>query len=182
MALVLGTSSGFVTVAPTADPTGGGTIIIDGGSCVTKDTSPAGASLITEVGWWRDSGTDAANWEIGLYDESGGVANALLYVDATNSTTVTGWQVVSVSWSISASTAYWLAVQMDAHTGSSTMDTQASGGVGRDALTGQTTLNNPYGGGAVANPVGMAAIYAVVAPSFVPAWGAKATTIIGGAF
>ena len=71
---------------------------------------------------------------------------------------------------------------MDAHTGSSTMDTQASGGVGRDALTGQTTLNNPYGGGAVANPVGMAAIYAVVAPSFVPAWGAKATTIIGGAF
>jgi hypothetical protein len=181
MTVALGTSSGFVTVAPTADPTGTAATI-DSLSIVTKDTSPSAGTLITEVGWWRDSGTDPANWEIGLYADNSGVADALLYVDATNSTTVTGWQVVSVRWPITANTAYWLAIQMDAHAGSSATDTQGSGGVGRDALSGQTTLNNPYGGGAVANPVGMAAIYALVVPSFVPAWGANATTTLGGVF
>ena len=180
MALVLGTSSCFVTAAPTADP-GGLAQGIDGSSCVTKDTSPAGATLITEVGWWRDAGTDAANWEIGIYSEAAGVADALLNVDATNSTTATGWQRVTVSWSISPSTAYWLGFQMDAHTGTTSIDFESSGGVGRDLKTTQTTLTNPYGGGAIGTAVGMAAIYALVAP-FVPARGAKATSIIGGAF
>lgn len=162
MALVLGTSSGFVTVAPTADPTGGASIIIDGSSFVTKDTSPAGAVLITEVGWWRDAGTNAANWEIGLYSESAGVADVLLNVEATNSSTTTGWLTRSVSWTISPSTAYWLGVQMDAHGGDSTIDAQGTGGAGRDGKTVQTTLTNPYGGGAVASATGMAAIYALV--------------------
>jgi len=71
---------------------------------------------------------------------------------------------------------------MDVHTGSSTVDIQSTGGVGRDSLTGQTTLTNPYGGGAVANPARMVSLYALVEPLFNPAWGAKATSIIGGAF
>ena len=54
MAVVLGTSSGFVTVAPTADPAGTD-VIIDGASVVTKDTSPATAVKITEIGWYRGS-------------------------------------------------------------------------------------------------------------------------------
>jgi hypothetical protein len=160
MAVVLGTSSGFVTVAPTADPNGTG-VTIDGSSVVTKDTSPSTAVRIVEVGWYRGSGTNTANWEIGLYAESGGVAAARLFVDATNSSASGGWLTVAVDWAISGNTAYWLALQMDAHTGSSTVDSAASGGSGSDVLTGQTALNDPYGGGAVADADGMYAIYAL---------------------
>lgn len=159
MAVVLGTSSGFVAVAPTADPAGTNTTI-DGSSVVTKDTSPAGATKITEIGWYRGGGTNAANFEVALYSDSAGAAATRLFVDNTNSDTAGGWVRVTVNWAISGSTAYWLAVQMDAHTGSSSIDTATSGGAGADVLTGQTTLNNPYGGGAVADADGMYAIYA----------------------
>lgn len=162
MAVVLGTSSGFVTAAPSADPNGTG-VTIDGSSVVTKDTSPANSVLITSVGWYRATGTNAANWEIALYSESAGVASTRLSVDATNSNAASGWLTAAVSWAITPNTAYWLAVQMDAHTGSSTIDSAASGGAGSDVLTSQTTLNDPYGGGAVADADGMYAIYALVA-------------------
>lgn len=180
MALVLGTSSGFVSVAPTTDPTGTAQTI-DGAAFATKHTSPAGATLITEVGWWREGSTNTANWEIGLYSENAGIADVLLHVERTNSSSTTGWLTKTVSWAITGSTNYWLAVQMDAHTGSSTIDSETTGGVGRDPIASQTTLANPYGGGAVGNATGMYSIYALVAPSFVPAWGANATTTLGGA-
>lgn len=165
MALVLGESSGFVTVAPTADPTGSNTTI-DGSSCVTKDTSPAGAVKITEIGWYRGSGTNGANFEVALYAADGatvpGEAGTRLFVSNTNSSTSGGWITVAVDWAISASTAYWLGFQMDAHTGNSTIDTATTGGSGSDLLASQTTLNNPYGGGAIAQAAGMYAIYALV--------------------
>jgi len=163
MAITLGTDSGFVTVAPTADPVGSSASVIDGSSIVTKDVSPVGAVAITEIGWWRDAGTDGANFELGLYSEAAGVADALLEVERTNSSTSTGWIRKAVNWAISPSTAYWLGLQMDAHTGSSSVDIQSSGGIGRDLQATQTTLTDPYGGGAVANAVSMAAIYALVA-------------------
>lgn len=161
MAVVLGTSSGFVRVAPTADPAGSNTTI-DGSSVVTKDTTPAGARTITEIGWYRGSGTNTANFEVALYADSAGAAGARLNVDNTNSSAVQGWVVTAVNWTISPNTAYWLAVQMDAHSGSSTIDTATPGGSGSDVLTSQTTLNDPYGGGAVADAAGMYAIYALV--------------------
>ncbi len=182
MALVLGVDSGFVTVAPTATPTAAGSPVIDGSSIVSKDTSPSTPCRIISIGWWRTAGTDPANWEIGLYSDGAGVADVLLYIDATNSSTSTGWLVTAVNWAISPSTPYWLGVQMDAHAGGSGVIRDTAGGAGFDILTGQTALNNPYGGGAVVQPAGMAAIYALVEPLFSPAWGAKATTIIGGAF
>lgn len=162
MAIVLGTSSGFVITAPTADPAGSDTTI-DGSSVVTKHTAPAGETItITEIGWYRGTGTNTANFEIALYSESAGVAATRLQVDATNSSAVQGWVVTAVSWTITAGTAYWLAVQMDAHTGSSTIDSATSGGVGSDVLTSQTALNDPYGGGAVGQAAGMYAIYAKI--------------------
>jgi hypothetical protein len=160
VAVVLGTSSGFVTVAPTADPAGTG-VTIDGSSVVTKHTSPSGRGKITEIGWYRESGTNTANWEIALYADSAGAAGSRLFVDATNSTASNGWVVTAVSWPVTASTAYWLGLQMDAHSGSSGVDSAASGGAGSDVLTVQTTLNDPYGGGAVADADGMDAIYAL---------------------
>lgn len=161
MALVLGTNSGFVTTAPTADPAGTG-VTIDGSSVVTKHTSPAGATKIVSIGWYRESGTNAANFEVALYSDVAGVPVSRLFVDNTNSTASNGWVTVAVDWAISANTAYWLAVQMDAHSGSSGIDTAASGGAGYDVMTSQTTLNDPYGGGLLADADGMAAIYALL--------------------
>jgi hypothetical protein len=176
MAVVLGTSSGFVTVAPSADPAGSG-VTIDGSSVVTKDTAPANAVKITSIGWYRESGTNTANWEIALYSDSAGVAATRLFVDATNSTASNGWLATAVDWDITPSTAYWLALQMDAHTGSSGVDSAASGGAGSDVQTSQTTLNNPYGGGAVADADGMYAIYALVAPISAAITGTAPATI-----
>src|SRR6188768_2014400 len=162
MAIVLGTSSGFVITAPTADPAGSDTTI-DGSSVVTKHTAPAGETMtITEIGWYRGSGTNTANFEIALYSESAGIAATRLQVDATNSSAVQGWVITAVSWTITAGTAYWLGVQMDAHSGSSTIDSTTSGGVGSDVLTSQTALNDPYGGGAVGSATGMYAVYAKI--------------------
>ena len=161
MALVLGTNSGFVTVAPTADPNATGATI-DGNAVVTKHTSPANAVLVTEIGWYRASGTNAANWEIGQYSDLAGVPLTRLNVDATNSTTSAGWIATAVSWAITPSTPYWWALQMDAHSGSSTVDSAASGGAGSD-LFAAATLADPYAGGTVADADGMYAIYALVA-------------------
>lgn len=162
MALVLGTNAGFVTVAPTTDPNGTNSLNIDGASFVTKHTSPANSAKITEIGWYRNSNTNTANFEIALYADSAGVAGSRLFVDATNSSAVTGWITVAVDWAISANTAYWLGVQMDAHGGSSGIDIEASGGSGYDSISGATTLNDPYGGGAVQDADGIVAIYALV--------------------
>ncbi len=161
MAVVLGTNSGFVTVAPTADPAGTGTTI-DGNAVVTKHTSPANSVLITSIGWYRESGTNTANWEIALYSDLAGVPLTRLAVDATNSTASNGWLTTAVSWAIAPSTPYWLALQMDAHSGSSGVDAAASGGAGSD-LFAATALADPYAGGTVADADGMYAIYALVA-------------------
>jgi len=175
MAVVLGTSSGFVRTAPTADPNGGATTTIDGSSVVTKDTTPANASKITEVGWYRAAGTNTANFEIALYADTAGVAAARLYVDATNSSSSAGWIVTAVDWSVSGNTSYWLAVQMDAHSGSSSIDRETSGGAGYDVLTSQSALADPYGGGAVADADGLMAIYALVKDRLVTLATATAT-------
>lgn len=167
MALVLGVNSGFVIVAPTADPAETGTTI-DGSSVVTKHTTPVGALKIISFGWYRASGTNSANWEIALYADTAGVAAARLFVDATNSSTSNGWLTVAVDWDVVPSTAYWLALQMDAHAGSSSVDGVDAGGAGSDVLTSQTTLNDPYGGGAVAAPDGMYALYALVQTADAP--------------
>ncbi len=179
MAIVLGTSSGFVIVAPTADPVGSDTTI-DGSSVVTKHTAPAGETItITEIGWYRGAGTNTANFEIALYSESAGVAATRLQVDATNSSAVQGWVITAVSWTITAGTAYWLAVQMDAHSGSSSIDSATTGGVGSDVLTSQTALADPYGGGAVGQAAGMYAIYAKISIVRNIAAGVGALTLTG---
>ena len=177
MALALGTNSGFVTSAPSADPAATGTTI-DGSSVVTKHTSPANAVKITSIGWYRASGTNAANWEIALYSEVAGVASVRLFADQTNSSGSGEWLTTAVDWDIAPSTAYWLGLQMDAHNGSSSVDGAASLGVGSDVLTGQTTLADPYGGGAVADADGMYAIYALVAPISAAITGTATATML----
>lgn len=115
MAVVLGTNAGFVTEAPTADPSGTGTYI-DFQACAVKDTSDATADRITEVGWWCDTATAEANFEIGLYahDSGNDKPGSQLYADIVNAKGVTtGWKTVTVNWSIDPSTIYWIALQVD---------------------------------------------------------------------
>lgn len=166
MALSLGTNSGFVSVAPTADPaeTAAG---IDTRSGVTKDTSPAGAVKITQVGWWCDTATEETNFEVGLYAADGAVvpgeAGTRLYVSATNAKgTTAGWKAVTVDWNISGSTAYWIGVQVDDTVTATAIDRSSVDGSGFDTKL-DTSLPDPYGGGALQDVDGMLAIYAVYA-------------------
>lgn len=167
MALVLGTNSGFVTVAPTTDPAGSFGAQISNTSVVTKDTSPSSAIVITEVGWWCDNATEESNFELALYSADGAVvpgeAGTRLYVSSTNAKgTTSGWKKISgLTWTISGSTSYWLGLQVDTTATATNTDMSNSSGLGRDGRSSATTLPNPYGGGALVNATGIIAIYAV---------------------
>lgn len=169
MALTLGTNAGFVTTAPTTDPAGA-TFGNDNTALVTKDTSPATALRIIEVGWWCDNATEEANFEVGLYAADGGTvpgeAGTLLYVSRTNAKgTSAGWKVATVDWRISPSTAYWLGVQLDNTATATVTDNRSSLGAGFDRRSSVTTLPNPFGGGALTDADGILAIYAVWVPT-----------------
>lgn len=127
MAVVLNTNAGFVSVAPTADPSGTATII-DTQAMSVKDTSPVTAGKITEIGWWCDNVTEETNFEVGLYSHNAGSNKpaSRLYVDTTNAKgTTAGWKTVSVDWSISAETIYWIAIQVDDTTTQTNIDRNA---------------------------------------------------------
>ena len=166
MALVYGTNIGFLTTAPTTDPSGSSTLTVDGASFVLKHTSPSTAGMITEIGWWCDTATSEINFEVGLYAANGtvvpGEAGTLLSVSRTNAKgTTAGWKVVSgLNWSISPDTVYWIGLQVG-NTDTTAIDIEASGGNGFDRKPSQTTLTNPFSSGALQDADGMVAIYAV---------------------
>src|SRR3990167_2963452 len=167
MAVVLGTNAGFVTTAPTADPASTSTTC-DNTSRVVKDTSPATAAKIIEIGWWDSTaGTEEANFEVGLYAADGAVvpgeAGTRLFVDATNAKgTSGGWHVVTgLNWTISPSTAYWIGMHLDNTATSTNIDYSTTGASGRDVRDPFSSLPNPFGGGAILDIDGAYAIYAV---------------------
>ena len=63
MALVIGTNCGFVTEAPVADPEGSD-VRIDILSRAQKHVAPAGATKITEIGWYCGRATEEENFEV----------------------------------------------------------------------------------------------------------------------
>ena len=165
MAITRGVNAGFVLVAPINDPLGQG-VGVDGSALVTKDTSPAFAFKITEIGWWTGSATEETNFEVGLYAADGvdvpGEAHTLLYSNITNAKgTTAGWKRVTVDWNIDANTPYWLAVQLDDTATTTFLDMSGTGGDGRDSYVA-SSLENPYGASAAYDP-GAIAIYAVYA-------------------
>jgi hypothetical protein len=186
MAVTLGTNSGFVTTAPTADPAGTN-FTIDGVAVSTKHTSPEGNNVITEFGWWCDTASEASNYEIGLYAADGatvpGEAGTRLQYSATQAKgTNAGWKVVTgLNWSISASTVYWLAVQLDNVTTTTSANRNTSGGAGYDVRATQTTLSDPFGGGTLSSATIAVAIYAVTVaagPAKLKTWNGLATAKI----
>ena len=165
MALVIGTNCGFVTSAPTDNPEGG-LFEIRNNAVVSKFTSPDGVTKIIEIGWWCNESTEEANFEVGLYSADGAVvpgeAGTRLYVSDTNAKgTSSGWKRVTVDWSITESTDYWIGLQLDNTASATNTDNATSGGEGYDRIYVQTGLPNPFGGGAISDADGMLAIYAL---------------------
>lgn len=165
MAVVLGTNAGFVTSAPSADPAGTN-FQADTISLATKDTTVAGSITVTEMGWYCDGATEAADFDVGIYDHDGVDDEPLNRdeVQANNAKgTTAGWKTVTgLNWSLTGSTDYWVAVQVD------DTDTQTNTNLGGDnnrvsweTLT--TSLTNPWGQGAASSEMdGFAwAIYAL---------------------
>jgi len=164
MAVVLGTNSGFVSVAPVDDPAGLNQEA-DNKAHVTKHTSPATSNKITEMGWYCDNATEEANFEVGLYAADGAVvpgeAGTRLYVSAVNAKSTTlGWKRVTVDWDIDPATIYWLGLQVDDSTTTTNINYGSVTGNGRDSRT-LASLPDPFDGGALIDAVGMVTIYAL---------------------
>jgi len=149
MGLVLGTNCGFVTVAPTSDPSGGFWYGIDTEAHAFKDTAPVGAIKVTEIGWWCENATQEANFEVGIYnhnssdDEPEAVVGTLSQTNAKGTTA--GWKkVTGLNIAITAETIYWIAVQLDDTTTGSIINASTSAGA-RLARLRVTTLPSPWG-------------------------------------
>lgn len=111
----MGTNSGFVSAAPSADPAGDGNLVADNNAWGCRHTSPATATKVTELGCWIDNATEAANMEIGIYthdavnDEPEALVGSVSFAKGTTS----GWKTQACDIAISASTIYWVVVQVD---------------------------------------------------------------------
>jgi hypothetical protein len=170
MALVEGTNCGFVTVAPTADP-GATDLRADNTSRTGKFTAPAGASKITEIGWYCDNATDEGNFELGVYSDDGNGATSLPVtlaagVSRTNAKgTDAGWKKATVDIAITAGTIYWLAVQLDA-TSSATNTNYTTSGGRRSYMSVQNFLASTWSSeGASDHIMAIYAVYTGSAPA-----------------
>lgn len=132
MAVVLGISSGFVTVAPSADPAGGQLVEIESNLRAQKDTSPSDATKIVEIGWWCNENSSESNYEVAIYTHHSGnnKPDAVVGIDATNAKgTSSGWKrATGLNISISGSTIYWIGIQLDAMTGGAYTDRESDAG------------------------------------------------------
>jgi len=149
MALVKGTSCGFVIAQPTANPNGTDNTF-DTFARYLRDIAPAGATKITEIGWWCENISEESNFEVGLYDHNSGSnkPNNLIQVERTNAKgTAAGWIRVSVDWTITGGTTYWLAVQLNDTATTTNSNYTSSAGDYCYRNDPATTLPNPQTGG-----------------------------------
>ena len=145
-AVVVGTSAGFVTVAPKADPAGSTGDISDAVYC-TKDTSNSTATKITELGFWVGTISSSANYEIGIYDHDSGndAPDSIVHVTTGQSTGLAaGWKTVTgLDIAIDSSTIYWVCVQVD--TGGGVYTDYSSGASTRGVISASdTSLPDPW--------------------------------------
>ena len=165
MALILGVNCGFVTVAPVGDPDAISTAANDDRCIAIKHASPPTAVKVTEIGWYTPSATEEADYEVGIYN-SVGTEPGLIVAGKSAPTakgTGTGWKVVTgLNITISPSTDYWLAVQLDDTLTFTAIDYNGSGGSGRARLDPpQTELPADWGASDSRDTNAKMAIYAV---------------------
>lgn len=148
MALIYGTNCGFVASTPAADDPADSALEFDDRAIVTKDTSDATATLVTEIGVWIGTATEEADITVGIYahdpgdDEPGTLVGSATFAKGTTS----GWKKVSgLSISISSSTVYWIAAQLDNVNTVTYTDWHIGGSERSGYKLSQTTLTNPWG-------------------------------------
>jgi hypothetical protein len=166
MALVIGTSCGFVTVAPVDDPVGTNALI-DTRMHAGRFTSPEGSNAISSMGWWCDTATEAANYQLGIYshDAVNDRPNARLGVTGDIAKGLdAGWKTSALAYNLVASTTYWLAVQLD-NTATSTQDNNTATVGEKLDFSISNSLLDPWGvsGGSSAALLGVYAVYAAAA-------------------
>ncbi|GAH52188.1 unnamed protein product, partial [marine sediment metagenome] len=142
MAVAMGVNSGFVVAAPVADPLGLD-VEAETNAWASKDTSPGTAVKVTELGCWIDNATAAADIDLGIYDDSGGNTPG----DLIGKITIAkgggaGWKSGSCDITISSSTIYWVAMQVDASSG---CNGNYGDGNKVDGLYGVAALPDPFG-------------------------------------
>jgi len=150
-AMALGTNTGFVTDAPVNDPGGVPGGILDTWATALRDTSPATATKITEIGFWVNADTSEADMEVGIYDHDSenNVPGDLIGSEiGTKTTGGAQWKsITGLNISISPDTIYWIAVQVDNTTPNQDTDYSSSLGTYVDFLSGQLSLPSNWGGG-----------------------------------
>lgn len=167
MALVLGVNCGFVATAPTDNPFEGLGTGINGAGFITRDTSPATAIKITEIGWHCANESDEADFRLGLYEADGatvpGEAGTRKEITSDEAKgTTSGWKRITVDWEIDPSTVYWLAGGLDATSGTLVTRTNiVNQAIDSSAI--KSALPNPFGGGNFTNDqiFGIYALYEV---------------------
>lgn len=143
MALVKGTNCGFVTVAPTTDPSGTSTNH-NALSLAIKVTSSALDSKITEIGFWSTTTTDLA-YTAGIYSHDSVNNRPLDIIGSSggNFNEGSGWHTKTVDIDIEGNTIYWIAIACD---GFPNFDFQALTGEKRDHKNNTgSTLPDPWG-------------------------------------
>ncbi len=172
-AVVVGVNSGFVTVSPSGDPAGS-SLTVDLFAFANKDTTGVGITTITEIGWYTDTATEEANYEVAIYTHDAGndrPENRLAGASFTNAKgTDAGWKkVTGLSISVSASTIYWIAVSLQNTATATKVDYSAIGGERLARLTATENLPDPWAGSPSENDNLYFAVYAVaVGPDETP--------------
>lgn len=173
--VTIGTNAGFVTTAPTSDPAGNN-LDVSGFAFGSNFNSSATAVKITEVGYWNDDATDTSQTaQVALYNDTGAIYPASLLKNASF-TTVGGqrWEKVSVDWTISPSTRYWLVV-ISPQVTTNYNNNGAGNKLVRNA--GETVLDNPFESSQTINDEVTSAIYAVwtAGDTTAPKWQTNST-------
>ena len=163
--LTKGTNCGFVTSAPSADPTGDNTLTIDNRALAFKDTSPVDAAKIVEIGWWCNNATQAGNFDVGIYTHNVGDDNPEAkegdFAADNAKGTDAGWKkVTGLNIAITAETIYWIAMQMDNVATATKIDYTSDAGEKTDYKVGQTALIDPWGASGGSQTY-LSAVYAV---------------------
>ncbi len=154
-ALIEGTNAGFVKVAPSADPDTGDVGNMDTNAVAQKFTAPPGATTVTEIGWWCDTATEAANYDVALYTDNSEIGEAQFVVGSISANnakgTTAGWKTVTgLNIPVVAGTDYWIAVQLDDTATATKFDEEAATG-NRNVLFSATALTDPWGSSDVVN-------------------------------
>ena len=164
MAVVKGTNCGFVTAAPAADPAGANGPI-DTVAMAFKDTTPAGSYKVTEIGWYCDNATEAAEFDVGIYSHDAGNdrPNALVGVSANNAKgTDAGWKkITSLNIALTGGTIYWVAIQLD-NTATET-NLNYNPGDKYNSKDGQTALPSSWGTSDGSASI-LVSVYALIVP------------------